>query len=225
MHPTKQRATRADEKESRRQQLLDAAYTLSQSTPYDLLTVAQIAEQAGLAKGTVYLYFKSKEELFLGLTERLLATWLDALDHFLAQNALQRHDEAKRAALIAQAMADTLAAAPLLLNMLGMLHTVLEARSDYDAVLAFKRFLNERLLRSGALLERALFGSVTGIGAQAFVELHALAIGIEHLARQSEVTRQVEQNHPHLALGNRAFAPRFAHAATALLRGFQREAR
>ncbi len=224
MHPTKQRATRADEKESRRQQLLEAAYTLSQSTPYDLLTVAQIAEQAKLAKGTVYLYFKSKEELFLGLTERLLTAWLDELDQFLAQDALQHHAETNHAAIIAQQMAETLAATPLLLNMVGMLHTVLEARSDYDAVLAFKCFLNQRLLRSGALLERALFGSATGTGAQVFVELHALAIGVEHLVRQSEVIRLVEQNHPHLALGNTTFAPRFAHAATALLRGFQREA-
>ena len=113
MHPTKQRATRADEKESRRQQLLDAAYTLSQSTPYDLLTVAQIAEQAKLAKGTVYLYFKSKEELFLGLTERVLTAWLDELDQFLAQDALQHHAETNHAAIIAQQMAETLAATPL----------------------------------------------------------------------------------------------------------------
>lgn len=222
MNPTKQRATRADEKASRRQQLLDAAYTLSQRTPYDLLTVAQIAEQAGLAKGTVYLYFKSKEELFLGLTERLLARWLDELDQFLRQVANQPENKALRAAIIAQQMADTLAAAPLLLNLLGMVHTILEAKSEYDAVLAFKRFLYERLVRSGALLETYLFGSVTGAGVQAFIELHALAIGVEHLARQNEITRQIEQHHPHLALGNAAFTPRFAHAATALLRGLQR---
>ncbi|MFM5983822.1 MAG: hypothetical protein ACKO9I_00570, partial [Sphaerospermopsis kisseleviana] len=41
------------------------------------------------------------------------------------------------------------------------------SKSEYDAVLAFKRFLNERLVRSGALLETYLFGSVTGAGVQA----------------------------------------------------------
>jgi AcrR family transcriptional regulator len=223
MRPTKQRATQADEKANWRLQLLNAANTLIQTTPYDRLTVAQIAEQAHLAKGTVYLYFKSKEELFLGLTERLLGAWLDELDKFLAQDSLQTHDPEQRAGVIAQQLAHSLAASPILLNLLGRLHTVLETKSEYAAVLAFKRFLNERLLRSGVLLETRLFGSVTGAGGRAFVELHALAIGIEHLAHQSEVTRQVERDHPHLALGNADFAPRFAHAAAALLRGLQQE--
>lgn len=66
MHPTKQRATRADEKESRRQQLLDAAYTLSQSTPYDLLTVpfARLPNRPSWRKGRSTSILKAKKNSF-----------------------------------------------------------------------------------------------------------------------------------------------------------------
>ena len=34
-------------------------------TNYEAVTIAAVAQESGLAKGTVYLYFKTKEELFL----------------------------------------------------------------------------------------------------------------------------------------------------------------
>ena len=39
-------------------------------SPDRVANVAEVADEAGLAKGTVYLYFPSKEELLLALHER-----------------------------------------------------------------------------------------------------------------------------------------------------------
>ena len=58
------------EKEQRRNQIIDAAQTLFFSKPYDEITIEAIAEKAQLAKGTVYLYFESKEDLYSAVALR-----------------------------------------------------------------------------------------------------------------------------------------------------------
>jgi AcrR family transcriptional regulator len=55
----------------RRDQIIDAAIEVFGSKGLDTATVDQIAEAAGISKGTIYLYFKSKDEIFdVILTER-----------------------------------------------------------------------------------------------------------------------------------------------------------
>lgn len=58
------------EKEQRRNVIVEAAQSLFYSKPYDEITIEAIAEKAQLAKGTVYLYFKSKEELYSAVALR-----------------------------------------------------------------------------------------------------------------------------------------------------------
>ena len=53
--------------EVRREQLLDAAAALLVEKGFASMTVAEVAERAGVAKGTVYLYFDTKESLVAGL--------------------------------------------------------------------------------------------------------------------------------------------------------------
>ena len=44
----------------------------------------EVAKTCGLAKGTLYLYFTTKEELFLGVCMIDLGDWLDELDEVLS---------------------------------------------------------------------------------------------------------------------------------------------
>jgi len=60
--------------------ILDAAYDLFGSNGFYETKISDIAHQAGIAKGTVYLYFKSKEELFMAVTRRDCEHFLDGLD-------------------------------------------------------------------------------------------------------------------------------------------------
>lgn len=66
-------ATRARTKqpELRREQLLNAAERLFSEKGFSETTVSDIAEAAGVAKGTFYLYFPSKEAAAAALKERL----------------------------------------------------------------------------------------------------------------------------------------------------------
>ncbi len=52
-----------------KQKLFDAAMELFESQGYFATTVEQVTERAGVSKGLVYNYFRSKEELLKGLIE------------------------------------------------------------------------------------------------------------------------------------------------------------
>lgn len=76
------RARNAEEKKKRRSEILRAAECLWLNTPYSELSMSQVAREAQLAKGTLYLYFDTKEELFLALLSEHLEEWLkDLLQH------------------------------------------------------------------------------------------------------------------------------------------------
>ena len=55
----------------RRTQILDAAARVFAERGYHRTTVRDIAREAGIADGTIYLYFSSKQELLLGLIAQL----------------------------------------------------------------------------------------------------------------------------------------------------------
>lgn len=61
---------KAREKERRRNQIVDAAEKVIFSKGLDQATMDEIAEEAELSKGTLYLYFKNKNELYMAITER-----------------------------------------------------------------------------------------------------------------------------------------------------------
>lgn len=60
------KVTQAHE-ERRRQEILRAARTCFARHGYDKTTMDQIVSEAGLSKGAIYQYFRSKENLFLAL--------------------------------------------------------------------------------------------------------------------------------------------------------------
>jgi len=59
--------------EARRDEVLDAALGLFTEHGYAMTRVEDIAARAGISKGTVYLYFESKEALMAGLIDRALS--------------------------------------------------------------------------------------------------------------------------------------------------------
>ncbi|NPV85725.1 MAG: TetR/AcrR family transcriptional regulator [Anaerolineae bacterium] len=54
---------------NRREQILDAAMLAFAKKGFDATSVSEIAQQAGLAKGTIYLYFSSKEDIFSAILD------------------------------------------------------------------------------------------------------------------------------------------------------------
>ena len=78
----KKRVTKAPD--VRRQELMDAAVRVFSAKGISKTTVSDITDAAGVAKGTFYLYFDSKEQLLGAMKERLVD---EVLEHASAQYA------------------------------------------------------------------------------------------------------------------------------------------
>ncbi len=63
---------KAREKERRRQQIIVAAKRVFSQKGFNKATMEDIAAEAELSPGTLYLYFKNKEELYASLSLRIL---------------------------------------------------------------------------------------------------------------------------------------------------------
>lgn len=69
-------------KQARPQELLDAALELFVEKGFAATRAEEVAQRAGVSKGTLYLYFPSKEELFKALIrQRLSGLIAEGLDH------------------------------------------------------------------------------------------------------------------------------------------------
>jgi TetR/AcrR family fatty acid metabolism transcriptional regulator len=62
-------ATRTPPAPGKRERILEAAVKVFAAEGFYNAKVAQIAQQAGVADGTIYLYFKSKDDLLISLFE------------------------------------------------------------------------------------------------------------------------------------------------------------
>jgi len=75
--PTGKRRER--EREERREAILDAAERVFAEKGFLTATMDEIAAQAELSKGALYLYFKNKDELFLGHSTRALEALIETI--------------------------------------------------------------------------------------------------------------------------------------------------
>lgn len=64
--------------DDRQQQILEAAARIIIRQGYNKTTMSDIADEAGVSRGTVYLYFKGKEEIFDALIHREVLQYLNA---------------------------------------------------------------------------------------------------------------------------------------------------
>ncbi|NTU81464.1 MAG: helix-turn-helix transcriptional regulator [Chloroflexales bacterium] len=210
------RAVRESDKEARRAALRAVAWRLFHERPYEAINVGDVAEQAGLAKGTVYLYFATKEELFLSVQEQQFDAWFDTLDGALRQIA-----PGASIPEIAATITATLVAAPAMVRLFAIAHAVLERNVGADPIMRLKTLLRDRLVQSGALLEQALPALTPGDGPRVLLHAYALILGIQSLADPSPVVRDVIAANPELAVFQIDFAQELSSALTALLRGQQ----
>ncbi|MBI3790300.1 MAG: TetR family transcriptional regulator [Gemmatimonadetes bacterium] len=207
------RARSAEAKADRARALEDAALAALERVAWPDLAVAQVARDAGVAKGTLYLYFPTKESLGLALVGRLLGRWFDdviaSLD--LARAPLSPHAAAER-------IVATVERHRTLLPLLAISGTLLEANVAADAARGFKAELLRRTLEGGAALERAMGTLRPGEGARLFLHLHALVTGLYRMAEPAPVVRAVLRT-PRFRALRVEFTTELTFAFTALLVG------
>ena len=70
----------------KRGQILDGAKTVFMKMGFDAASMNDVTREAGVSKGTIYVYFQSKEVLFAALIEREKGRFTEALRDILAES-------------------------------------------------------------------------------------------------------------------------------------------
>lgn len=175
--PTRQRALDADEKAARREAIVDATARLYDQNQ-DLPGVAEVAREAGLAKGTMYLYFESKEALYLALHARHSQAFFAALIDRLERPAPFDVDD--MLAIVDEHMIRQASFLPLCNACMGAAPDSMDEATHE----AFHGALGAALARAGEGLERRMPTLVPGDGMRFLHHGYALLLGLHQLLGQ-----------------------------------------
>jgi AcrR family transcriptional regulator len=138
------------ERERRRQQILVAAKRVFSSKGFTGATMEDIAREAELSAGTLYLYFRNKDELFSSLFIRVLQYLNLRLEHVMSTTGEQ--GVAERLEALKAAMLDVYRFDPVMLVNLFHLQSSDTMRNLSDDLLEEIRNLSEKSLRTLARL-------------------------------------------------------------------------
>jgi AcrR family transcriptional regulator len=166
------RAVHAEHKRERHDAILDAAERALLRSPDQDVNVADVAAEAGLAKGTVYLYFPSKGALLLAVHER-------RVDGFFRDVIALVEDAAPVSiepmlALTRRHLVDP----PLFLPLASRCHGALAQDVEDHDMLAFRQRMAARLERAGAGLEHHFRVLAQGDGVGLLRRSYALILGL-----------------------------------------------
>jgi AcrR family transcriptional regulator len=167
------RARGDDQKALRREAIVEVARKLFERKDFEALSMDEIARRARLAKGTLYLYFRTKEELFLEIHRADYAAWFAEF-----RDWLETLGSAPRATPRALAgwIVGSFRRHERFLRILPLLGPVLERNLSFEAALGFKRALLGEMEGAAAQLAR-LLGVSPASAVSLLMRLHALVLG------------------------------------------------
>jgi AcrR family transcriptional regulator len=158
------RANPITDKAERHRDILDAAEALLREASDQSINMADVAQRAGIAKGTVYLYFASKEELLLALHERHVLDFFDAMDARLESS-------------------DAVSSEDLLKVIQSHVMDILGRGIPLDVSFAFKQRLAQRIGTTGALIEKRFELHPKREGVALLMHTNALVLGLWQMLR------------------------------------------
>jgi AcrR family transcriptional regulator len=209
---TQRRARSPETKEARKAAILAAARLLVDRTGFPSLTMDAVAARSGLAKGTLYNYFTTREELLLAILQADFAAWFSRLEaHWTrAEHAFDGDFvELWTAGVVSQ---------PRLAAGMAYLHLLLEPNISEEFALSWKRFLYEKttslhyllLSRFSPRLELAEL-------VEAFSLFTGLSVGLWMQSQAPKQILAVYKSDTRLSVFATNFPSRFRLSANAML--------
>ena len=117
----------------KREEIINACERLYRTMGFREITLKEIGGITSFSRPTIYTYFETKEEIFLGLFQREYDRWNEELTAVLEGN------ERLAKAELAEKIAASLARREQLLKLLSMNNYDMEANSRLELLTAFKR--------------------------------------------------------------------------------------
>ncbi|MCG8427062.1 MAG: TetR/AcrR family transcriptional regulator [Chromatiales bacterium] len=177
------RAISSEDKAQKRNEILDAAETLWLEDQHEIANMHSVATAAGVAKGTLYLYFPSKEELFLSLHERQVRTFFEMIIERAHQakpmNIHEMHTVVRR----------FIESTPAFLPLTTLVHGLLERQIPAETSFVFK----ERILNHLNQAVDALKPHFPNITAHMMMQSYAMIIGLWQLLRPTPLRELIKE--------------------------------
>ena len=207
----RRRAVGPEDKSERRAAILQAAEALLRRAPAGGFPVEELARRAGLAKGTVYLYFRTREEVLLAVHLARSHRLFDAIEASLATPQ-------GGAASAIRATLKFLRTNPEFLPLAVGCRSMLESNIGTEAALQFKIALGGRLARIGARVEALYPELAAGQGVALLLSSYALILGLWQLADPPACLRAAMRR-PEMRMFRIDYEKQLAEALTALWAG------
>ncbi|ARU55273.1 transcriptional regulator [Oleiphilus messinensis] len=169
------RAIDDNEKALKKQTILDSAKALFAHEPESLPSVINIAKSAGLAKGTVYLYFKTKEEIFLAILSEQYQQLLSEMVKTLENAPI---DSESVVLSLTSTLRNHMDTNPIFMPLASMASSVIEKNVEHTIILEFKTMLAQNLKQIGKLLHAHYPALSEEKGTRLLLHTNALIIGL-----------------------------------------------
>lgn len=209
----KKRAITDREKKKKRQRILKAAWAVFEENEGRLPLVSRIAKQAGISKGTIYLYFKTKEEIFLNVYIMLLEDWLSSLEQDLRD--LGDNADTNTMALL---FTSFIVEKPNVMKLGSLVRSVFEESMDHDTLMAAKLTMARLTEAAGKIAARSIPGASEERGGEIVLWIYSLLTGLwQHADRRPEIARQIRKQG--LTVFDLNFKDAAVRAVEALIRG------
>lgn len=184
-----------------------------EESAFEQITMADLGHRLGLTKGTLYLYYESKEELFLVALDDLMASWVAELATWL--EALRRPARARQVAAV---IGRSLQARPRMVQLLPLMEQLIARVGGIRDSAEMEDRFRKHLESAAGALERAFPRVATGWGFRFVNCLRALVAGVFPPGRRHHGSR-------HLAIASSPIDEEFLLAVEALLEGMHKGAR
>lgn len=183
------RAISSEEKTTKREKIMSAAVDLLSVGQFPLPSVSQILEKADEAKGTAYLYFKSKEEIYLSVMSAGLTKHSAAMIE-----SLELKNSPSTAKVLARSMTGLAKSHPKETYLAVITPLVLESNVTDEFIVQFKSDLLALTLQiAQAIHERD--GTSKARAKENFLISYNLFIGMwQHSVPTRHVQKLIEEN-------------------------------
>lgn len=208
------RARSDEDKKLKADYILKKTDELFQSEEYSQITMSRIACASSVAKGTVFNYFTTKEELFLQLAGRYFHEIFEDLKRELNQNISGGSSEE-----LSKFLVSLIVSRPLFRKIVVLLDSIIEKNVTQNNLEIFKQTLVKEIFDSGFLMEEKYAFLPKGAGPRFLMWIYGIIIGFQNLADPEEAVKKViEENN--LDLFRFSFEEELTRVIQLMLKGF-----
>jgi AcrR family transcriptional regulator len=193
--------------------ILDTALRLFKKKEYKEITVSMIACHAKIAKGTLFLYFPTKEELFLSLAARQFNSFFQSFNTHISED-----NKAPKIDGLISVILKSIEGNEDLIKISPLMNTIIEKNVSAKTLMEFKNKIHSEMIDTGKNIEMKYPSVAPGRGVQVLMWLYGLMIGFKNISDPIDIVCSGVGSKD-VSLFNFDFKEQFEQAVRALLSG------